>query len=160
MAAASERVGEYHNKASQFAKRVFDFLTVMFKYQVDRIANPKNPADRAPKGALPRHDQMEDFLGRYCGLMLFVKETDQARYQQICSVSLDRPSWAARRSVVRADWIWVRFRQAYFAAMSDLHKQEIRTLMAHYRGQVRKATDEEREASAFSPLSSVPKSGD
>lgn len=87
MAAASERVGEYHTKASQFAKRVFDFLTVMLKFQIDQVVNPKNPADKAPKGTLPRHDKMEDFLGRYCGLMLFVKETDQARYQQICSVS-------------------------------------------------------------------------
>ncbi|GAA5951609.1 hypothetical protein JCM8115_005195 [Rhodotorula mucilaginosa] len=121
MAAASERVGEYHTKASQFAKRVFDFLTVMFKFQIDQVVNPKNPADKAPKGTLPRHDKMEDFLGRYCGLMLFVKETDQARYQQICS--------------------------AYFSAMSELHRQEIRDLMAYLRGQVRKATEEELEAS-------------
>ncbi|GAA5862901.1 hypothetical protein JCM3774_006681 [Rhodotorula dairenensis] len=121
MAAASERVGEYHAKASQFAKRVFDFLTVMFKYQVDQVLNPKNPAEKAPPGTLPRHDKMEDFLGRYCGLMLFIKETDQARYQQICS--------------------------AYFSAMSELHRREIRDLMAHLRGQVRKATEEELEAS-------------
>lgn len=38
---------------------------------------------------LPSHAPMEDFLGRYCGLMLFVKEIDQGRYQQICAVSLD-----------------------------------------------------------------------
>lgn len=29
---------------------------------------------------------MEDFLGRYCGLMLFVKEIDQSKYQMICAV--------------------------------------------------------------------------
>lgn len=34
MAAASERVGEYRTKASQFCKRIFDFLAIMFKYQV------------------------------------------------------------------------------------------------------------------------------
>lgn len=34
MAAASERVEEYRGKAAQFSKRLFDFLTIMFKFQV------------------------------------------------------------------------------------------------------------------------------
>ncbi|BGP14101.1 hypothetical protein JCM10213_002398 [Rhodosporidiobolus nylandii] len=120
MAAASERVGEYRAKASQFCKRVFDFLSIMFKFQVDQLLNPKDAASR-PKGQLPSHSVMEDFLGRYCGLMLFVKEIDGARYGQICS--------------------------AYFTAMSDLHRQEIQQLMNALRGQVKKATDDELEAS-------------
>ncbi|GAA5829678.1 hypothetical protein JCM11251_000247 [Rhodosporidiobolus azoricus] len=120
MAAASERLGEYHAKASQFCKRVFDFLSIMFKFQVDQILNPKDGATRS-KTQLPSHSVMEDFLGRYCGLMLFVKEIDGARYGQICS--------------------------AYFTAMSDLHRQEIQELMNALRGQVRKASDDELEAS-------------
>lgn len=144
MAAASERVGDYKTKASQFAKRFFDFLTVMLKYQVDQVANPKNPADRPPRGALPRHDKMEDFLGRYCGLMLFIKETDQTRYQQICSVGPLVPS----RRFVEAHHCSNRL-QAYFSTMSELHRQEIRDVLAHFRGQVRKATEEELEASEF-----------
>lgn len=89
MAAASERVGEYRAKAQQFSKRIFDFLAIMFKFQVDQVLNPKAGADGGPardKGRLRSHAAMEDFLGRYCGLMLFVKEIDQQRYQLICSV--------------------------------------------------------------------------
>ncbi|GAA5888974.1 hypothetical protein JCM5296_002762 [Sporobolomyces johnsonii] len=119
MAAASERIGEYRTKASQFCKRVFDFLSIMFKFQIDQLLNPKE-GTKARGQQLPSHAQMEDFLGRYCGLMLFVKEMDQGRYQMICS--------------------------AYFTAMSDLHRQEIQELMSALRGQVKKATDDELEA--------------
>lgn len=85
MAAASERVHEYKNKASQFCKRLLDFLTIMFKFQADQLLNPREPSRDNLK--LPSHSTMEDFLGRYCGLMLFVKEIDYGKYQQICAVS-------------------------------------------------------------------------
>lgn len=49
------------------------------------MLNPKEKT--ASDGQLPSHDTLEDFLGRYCGLMLFVKEIDQSKYQQICAVS-------------------------------------------------------------------------
>lgn len=96
MAAASERVGEYRAKAQQFSKRVFDFLSIMFKFQVDQVLNPKDAGAAArDKSRLKSHAAMEDFLGRYCGLMLFVKEIDQQRYQLICSV---RPCGSSRSS--------------------------------------------------------------
>jgi hypothetical protein len=45
--------------------------------------------------------------------------------------------------------------QAYFTEMSGLHKHEIQELMGALKGQVRKASDDELEASALSfPLSS------
>ncbi|KAM0753811.1 hypothetical protein T439DRAFT_285041 [Meredithblackwellia eburnea MCA 4105] len=120
MAAASEHVGDYQVKASQFCKRIFDFLCIMFKYQVNEVSNAKDTSSsKGPK--LPSHAVMEDFLGRYCGLMLFVKEIDQSRYQQICA--------------------------AYFTAMSDLHRAEIQALMTTFRGQIRKVTEDELEAS-------------
>lgn len=34
MAVASEHLEEYRAKASQFSKRIFDFLAIMFKFQV------------------------------------------------------------------------------------------------------------------------------
>ena len=89
MSAASERVEEYRVKASQFCKRLFDFLAIMFKFQVDQLTNGPSSVVKLskPSFTLPDHAVMEDFLGRYCGLMLFVKEIDQARYQGICAVS-------------------------------------------------------------------------
>lgn len=68
--------------------------------QVDQILNPKVPASAASKSKLPSHDTMEDFLGRYCGLMLFVKEIDQPRYQQICAVRPIAVVSAARRPLM------------------------------------------------------------
>ena len=53
--------------------------------KVEQIANPKDPSSVKP-GKLASHSPMEEFLGRYCGLMLFVKEIDYTRYQQICAV--------------------------------------------------------------------------
>ncbi|KAK4053149.1 hypothetical protein OIV83_001884 [Microbotryomycetes sp. JL201] len=119
MAAANEHVAEYRAKAAQFAKRTFDFLTVMFKFQIDQVLNPKEGS--RSKSSLPSHSKLEDFLGRYCGIMLFIKEMDRGFYQQICAT--------------------------YFKAMGDLYKQEISDLLLHLRGQIRKATDEELEAS-------------
>ncbi|GAA5834785.1 hypothetical protein JCM3766R1_003238 [Sporobolomyces carnicolor] len=123
MAAASERVGEYRTKADQFCKRILDFLSIMFKFQIDQLLNPKNSTlqSKINAGQLPAHDSMEDFLGRYCGLMLFVKEIDSGRYSQICS--------------------------AYFIAMSDLHRHEIQELLGSLKKQVKKATEDELEAS-------------
>ncbi|KAI5474704.1 Exocyst complex, component Exoc1 [Pseudohyphozyma bogoriensis] len=119
MAAASERVGEYRSKATHFSKRIFDFLAVMFKFQVDLILNPKDGTKPKP-GLLPSHATLEDFLGRYCGLMLFVKEIDNSRYQQICS--------------------------AYFSAMSELYRRESQELIQVFRGMIRKPTEDELEA--------------
>ncbi|GAA5904040.1 uncharacterized protein JCM6883_002064 [Sporobolomyces salmoneus] len=123
MAAASERVGEYRTKADQFCKRILDFLSIMFKFQIDQLLNPKNSTlqNKLKMGQLPSHDTMEDFLGRYCGLMLFVKEIDTGRYGQICS--------------------------AYFAAMGDLHRHEIQELLGGLKKQVKKATEDELDAS-------------
>ncbi|GAA5845649.1 hypothetical protein JCM5353_001250 [Sporobolomyces roseus] len=123
MAAASERVGEYRTKADQFCKRILDFLSIMFKFQIDQLMNPKDPSlqNKLKQGQLPSHATMEDFLGRYCGLMLFVKEIDSGRYSQICS--------------------------AYFIAMSGLHRHEIQELLGGLKKQVKKATEDELEAS-------------
>ena len=38
MAAAIERMSEYQTHNSQFTKRVFDYLLIMFKFQVSLVA--------------------------------------------------------------------------------------------------------------------------
>lgn len=50
----------------------------------------------------------------------------------------------ATRRAEGADGVGV---QAYFTAMSDLHRTEIQGLMTTLRGQIKKATDDELEAS-------------
>ena len=34
------------------------------------------------------HTEMEQYLGRYAGLMLYLKEMDESAYAKICAVSL------------------------------------------------------------------------
>lgn len=33
------------------------------------------------------HQELESYLGRYCGLMLYLKEMDESRYSKVCAVS-------------------------------------------------------------------------
>lgn len=37
---------------------------------------------------IPKHTQLEDKLGKYCGLVLYMKEMDEERYQKLCAVSI------------------------------------------------------------------------
>lgn len=67
--------------------------------QVEQTANPKDTSAKTP-GKLPSHASMEEYLERYCGLMLFVKEIDYTRYQQICAV---RPA-LPKASLPQADF--------------------------------------------------------
>ena len=34
------------------------------------------------------HKELEDYLGKYCGLMLYLREMDEDKYSKICAVSL------------------------------------------------------------------------
>ncbi|EGG06336.1 uncharacterized protein MELLADRAFT_87296 [Melampsora larici-populina 98AG31] len=117
VAAADDPVDEYKRDAKQFCKRVYEFLAVMFKYEF--LKDSSNETIIANL-SLPSHEPLEKYLGTYCGLTLFMKELDEARYQQLCA--------------------------AYFATFSDLHKKEISALFEACRSQIRKPTEEELEA--------------
>lgn len=39
---------------------------------------------------IPKHTQLEDKLGKYCGLVLYMKEMDEERYQKLCAVSVPK----------------------------------------------------------------------
>lgn len=129
MAATNANVVEYRTKADQFAKRMFDFLSIMFKYQADSHLNDKAAQVARAEGTLLPHVALEDDLGRYCGLMLFVKEIEPTRYAQICS--------------------------AYFSTMRDLHSKEMRETTLAMRNMVRRPTEEDLEAT-FSSGSGSP----
>ena len=45
MAAANERVGEYQRYSTQFCKRLFDFLAVIFRFQVRLLPGRQLEAD-------------------------------------------------------------------------------------------------------------------
>ncbi|GAA94093.1 uncharacterized protein L969DRAFT_93478 [Mixia osmundae IAM 14324] len=127
MAAANEHVAQHRQSSSIFSKRIFDFLTVMFKFQADTTLNDKTRAITKANPKLLPHTQLEAYLGRYCGLMLFVKEIDDQRYSQICA--------------------------SYFTAVSELQRKEIADYANVMRAAIRKATQEEQEAIFTNPNS-------
>jgi hypothetical protein len=103
-----ERLQEYRTHNSQFCKRLFDFLSIMFVAQVScsksamninfwlwfsydkskillgGTSGVANSRDSRPI-AIP-HTDLESYLGRYAGLMLYIREMDENIYSKICAV--------------------------------------------------------------------------
>jgi hypothetical protein len=108
MAATMERLDEYRTHNAQFCKRIFDYLSIMTIAQVNLwlsgchyagahalrksklILEDSNGINR-PKGrrrpVIANHQSMESYLGRYAGLLLYLKEMDEAVYSKFCAVS-------------------------------------------------------------------------
>lgn len=102
------RLQEYKTYNSQFCKRLHDFLSIMFTAQVGAFRNfpfsakvcskvvqiqlllgKTNGLDRSKDRSRPvviPHDDIEVYLGRYSGLMLYLKEMDEQIYNKLCSV--------------------------------------------------------------------------
>ena len=88
MAATMERLQEYRTHNQQFCKRMVDFLSIMFKYQGDMLLGKNNGVEGIEKGrpVIIQHESLEAYLGRYSGLMLYLKEMDEDKYSKICAV--------------------------------------------------------------------------
>ncbi|KAF8578441.1 hypothetical protein K439DRAFT_1638802 [Ramaria rubella] len=125
MAATMERLEEYRTHNSQFCKRLHDFLQIMFSVQSDRTINDKG----RNQIELRRHADLESYLGRYAGLMLYLKEMGEDWYSKVCA--------------------------AYFSSASGLHNQEMKDLLKAYSTLVKKATEEEAEMCFNPALSST-----
>ncbi|GJJ09890.1 hypothetical protein Clacol_004114 [Clathrus columnatus] len=83
MAMAVERSGEYKTYNNQFCKRLHDYFEIMFGVQSDRTLNNKG----CSPNELRRHKELEEYLGRYCGLMLYLKEMSDDWYSNVRSAS-------------------------------------------------------------------------
>jgi hypothetical protein len=156
MAATMERLHEYQTFNGQFCKRMFDFLSIMFPAQVgysyvwDNICFISRSSQsklllRDTSGVVndpsgPRimsHRDLEAYLGRYSGLMLYLREMDESAYGKICGVIIYFLS-----SIITISF---HCSQAYFSAASDLHSTQIKALLSIHLDFVKKATEEELE---------------
>lgn len=108
MAATMERLDEYRTHNAQFCKRIFDFLSIMVVAQViapvirfasvltsmytDKsrmIMDDNNGLTKPGSKGRPfiiNHLDMEQYLGRYAGLMLYLKDMDEGMYAKLCAV--------------------------------------------------------------------------
>ncbi|KAF9456160.1 exocyst complex component, sec3 subunit [Collybia nuda] len=122
MAATMERLQEYQTHNFQFCKRILDFLSIMFTAQSTLLLGENNgisPGTGHQKAIILPHQEMESYLGRYAGLMLYLKEMDETVYAKICA--------------------------AYFSAASELHNIQIKALLSIYTNLLRRAPEDSSE---------------
>ncbi|EIN14056.1 hypothetical protein PUNSTDRAFT_110196 [Punctularia strigosozonata HHB-11173 SS5] len=118
MAATMERLDEYRTYNSQFCKRLLDYLSIMFNAQAKMLLGDtegiSQPSGRGRPDIYP-HTELENYLGRYSGLLLYLKEMDESAYSRICG--------------------------AYFSAASDLHSTQMKALLAAYGDMIKTSDD-------------------
>lgn len=124
--ADEKRVNEYKTITLQFAKRMLDYLSIMFKFQVDNLLNDPTRQISEAKPVIRSHEKMESYLGRYCGLVLFLREMDKNRYKEVCG--------------------------NYFTSASELHNKEMSKLLGVYANLTHRATEEESDANFSNPI--------
>ncbi|KAI0688760.1 exocyst complex component Sec3-domain-containing protein [Cytidiella melzeri] len=119
MAATMERLEEYRTYNSQFCKRLHDFLSIMFTAQSKLLLGDNDGIIKAVRGkpSIASHKPLENYLGRYAGLMLYLKEMDESMYGKLCA--------------------------AYFSAASSLHSTQIKAFLSACTGLVKHKTDED-----------------
>ncbi|KAI0961988.1 hypothetical protein AcW1_000916 [Taiwanofungus camphoratus] len=122
MAATMERLDEYRTHNSQFCKRLLDYLSIMFTARSKMLLGDTDGVTKSPKGKpyIVDHRDMENYLGRYGGLMLYLKETDEGIYAKLCA--------------------------AYFSASSALHNTQIKAFLTICTGLIKKSADDDTEA--------------
>ncbi|KIY70189.1 hypothetical protein CYLTODRAFT_371472 [Cylindrobasidium torrendii FP15055 ss-10] len=125
MGAMMERLQEYLTHNAQFCKRIFDFLSIMFTAQAKMLLGDTEGLSLKEKRrpTMVSHREMEAYLGRYSGLLLYLKEMEENVYSKLCAT--------------------------YFSAANELNGAQIRALMNVYAKYV-KSGDEEQDGS-FGP---------
>ncbi|KAG1715987.1 hypothetical protein ID866_1152 [Astraeus odoratus] len=92
--------------------------------QAKIILESNNGVNRASIRSRPTivdHQSMETYLGRYAGLVLYLKEMDETVYSKLCGV--------------------------YFSAASDLHSKQMKMFLSIYNGLLKKPPEEDGEQS-------------
>lgn len=131
MAATMERLDEYRTYNVQFCKRLFDFLKIMVDAQSTLLLGSNGGVLKPSKGRpqIVDHKQLEVYLGRYGGLMLYLKEMDESTYARLCA--------------------------EYFSAASKLHSTQVRAFLVACHSMIKKTGDEDVDGlGATSPTTS------
>lgn len=112
-------------QCNNFSTRVFEYLKVMFSFQVDSALNTQG------KGAKLRIDmrKVKEDLSKYRGLTLWLKEMDPSRYSEL--------------------------QQAYSMAISKIYRSEYKGLADTFKGlaQIKKGTAEDQRYLFTQPAS-------
>ncbi|KAF8913023.1 exocyst complex component Sec3-domain-containing protein [Gymnopilus junonius] len=118
MAATMERLQEYRTYNSQFCKRLFDFLSIMFIAQSKMLLGDTSGLSRpTSRPTAISHTDLETYLGRYAGLLIYLREMDESIYSKLCAT--------------------------YFSATSDLHGTQMKALLSSHLELVKKTPDDD-----------------
>ncbi|SPO39858.1 related to Exocyst complex component Sec3 [Pseudozyma flocculosa] len=131
MAAATERLAEHESVSNRFCKRVMDYLNVTFNVEAQRLLSDpaRQKALAPPLPTLRDHASMEDALGRYCGILLYMKEVSPQNFSRVSA--------------------------SYFASASECYKTEMQKLFAVYKSQIKQASDEDMHEASFAPAATT-----
>ncbi|WWC85953.1 uncharacterized protein L201_000823 [Kwoniella dendrophila CBS 6074] len=123
VAATIARMQEYRENSAQFCKRVADYLDVTFKYQSDATLSEYRKTAKKTMTLSP-HRSMGEHLMTYEGLILYVKEMDEERYQKLCS--------------------------NYMSTASQLHQAEMKDLLMNFMSSLNAALGDSSNDASFS----------
>ncbi|KAI0085410.1 exocyst complex component Sec3-domain-containing protein [Irpex rosettiformis] len=124
MAATMERLEEYRTYNTQFCKRLYDFLSIMFTAQSKLLLGDNNGISKPGRGkpSIGDHKLLESYLGRYAGLMLYLKEMDENMYGKLCA--------------------------AYFSTASSLHSTQVKAFLVACNGLVKQKVEDDGDGFA------------
>ncbi|KAL1922367.1 uncharacterized protein VTP21DRAFT_9906 [Calcarisporiella thermophila] len=101
--AVQERMQVYNGHSNQFCSRIFEFLQVMLAAQAESCVGIESGMGRKGKLRLRPHEQAENVLIRYKGLILWMKEMDPRRYselQMLYSANMSKPYKSEVRELI------------------------------------------------------------
>jgi hypothetical protein len=88
--------------------------------------------------SIARHQEMKSYLGRYAGLIIYLKEMDESIYAKLCAVRNIMMLWGG---VIESRT------QAYFSAISELHSAQMKKMLSIYVNFVKKVPEDVQEYS-------------
>ncbi|KAK0536314.1 hypothetical protein OC834_001218 [Tilletia horrida] len=122
VSAATERLDEYRALSERFCKRVFDHINLTLtaetaSYLSDPARQSALGPSRHPGPSLQNHAHLEELLGRYCGLVLYMKETSPSYFSRLCA--------------------------AYYASVSECWKREMLTFFAGWKRRIKRGSGDD-----------------
>lgn len=89
------------------------------------------------RASIADHKTLEKYLGRYSGLILYLKEMDEAIYAKLCAVCTPH-FFHLLLPALSKPW-----GQVYFSAASELHSTQMQALFTAYATAVKKPVEDD-----------------
>ena len=129
IAATTERLQQYASIGDRFSLRLMQGIVALLDRETSALlADPQRAqANSGQRAVVLDHAQLEEVLGRYCGLMLYMKETSPELFTQLGN--------------------------SYFASMSKCYGAEMHRVFGAWRAQIRSPMDNDESEIRFAPSS-------